>query len=69
MPVAYSGPPLGVTFDPRLIIDLLRVLEPEQEIILELVDGILAAVFRMSEHFAYLIMPLSRAQADAGKSA
>lgn len=60
LPVAYSGPELGVTFDPKLVLDLLRVLEPDHEIVLELVDEASAAVFRMSDKFAYLMMPLAR---------
>ena len=44
------------------IAEFLRVLEPEKQITLELIDSDTAAVFRTDEAYTYVIMPLSREQ-------
>ena len=51
---------LTITFDPRFIAEFLRVLEPEKQVRLELIDSESAAVFRTDEAYTYVIMPLSR---------
>lgn len=60
MPVGYDGEPLTVTFDPQLLIDALKVIDPEEEVSLDLVDTKRAAVFRTKDHYEYVIMPLTR---------
>lgn len=60
LPITYSGSDLVITFDPRYIADLLRVLEAEQPLILELSDSESAAVFRTEDGYTYIVMPLSR---------
>lgn len=60
LPVAYTGSPLKITFDPQLLIDALRVLEPEEELSLELIDTRKAAVLRTRDQYAYVVMPLTR---------
>ena len=60
LPISYEASDLTITFDPRYIAEFLRVLEPEKQITLSLIDGENAAVFRTDESYTYVIMPLSR---------
>jgi DNA polymerase-3 subunit beta len=60
LPVSYSGSELAIMFDPRFIADFLRVLEPERQVRLDLIDGESAAVFRTDDAYTYVVMPLSR---------
>jgi DNA polymerase-3 subunit beta len=58
MPIGYNDDPIEVTYDPQLVIDALKVLEPEEEIVLELFDNRRASVFRARDDYAYVVMPL-----------
>lgn len=60
LPIAYDGDKLEITFDPRFVSDFLRVLEPEKQVRLELIDSESAAVLRTDDAYTYVIMPLSR---------
>jgi len=60
LPIGYDGPDLTITFDPRYVAEFLKVLEPEQQVRLELIDSESAAVFRTGDGYVYIIMPLSR---------
>lgn len=60
MPIGYSGDKMKVTFDPQLLVDALKVLDPEMEVTLEFVDAKKAAVLRTPDQYAYLIMPLTK---------
>ncbi len=60
LPIAYEGADLIITFDPRYIAEFLRVLEPEQQIRLDLINGESAAVFHVNDYYTYVVMPLSR---------
>lgn len=60
MPVSYDGEPLTITFDPRFVAEFLRVLEPEKQVTLEMIDPESAAVLRTDDNYTYVVMPLSR---------
>jgi DNA polymerase-3 subunit beta len=60
LPVAYDGPALPIRLDPRYLNDFLRVLEPEQTIVVELKDAESAAVCTTDDGYGYVIMPLAR---------
>jgi DNA polymerase-3 subunit beta len=60
LPIAYDGAPLGITLDPRFVIDFLKVLEPEMSFTLDLQDGDAAAVFTTDDGYGYVVMPLAR---------
>jgi DNA polymerase-3 subunit beta len=60
LPISYEAKAMTVTFDPKLIIDMLRVLDDDAEISLEMVDGNTAALFRAGPHYQYVVMPLMR---------
>ena len=60
MPIGYTGDPVEVTYDPHLLIDALKVLDPEEEVTLELPDNRRASVFRTRDDYAYVVAPLMR---------
>jgi DNA polymerase-3 subunit beta len=57
--VDYDAKPIEIRFDPRYLTDMLRVLEPDAELSLELVDGNSPALFRNGNDYSYVVMPLS----------
>lgn len=59
MAIDYDGKVIEISFDPRFITDMLRVLNPDDRITLELVDGNTVALFRCGDQYSYVAMPLS----------
>jgi DNA polymerase-3 subunit beta len=59
MPIDYGGKTIEIAFDPKFLTDMLRVLNPEDGISLELVDGNSVALFKSGENYSYIVMPLS----------
>ncbi len=62
LPIAYDGPEVVITLDPRYLSDFLRVLNPEAMLVLEIRDAESAAVCSTEDGYAYVIMPLARDQ-------
>jgi DNA polymerase-3 subunit beta len=62
LPIAYEGPELVITLDPRYLSEFLRVLNPEAMLLLEIRDAESAAVCSTEDGYAYVIMPLARDQ-------
>jgi DNA polymerase-3 subunit beta len=60
LPIGYDGDEVSIMLDPRYVSDVLKVLDPERTIILELVDAEGAVVLRTDDGYGYVIMPLSR---------
>lgn len=60
LPVAYDGPALGVTLDPRYLSDFLKVLDLEKTITLDIKDAESAVVCSTDDGYGYVIMPLAR---------
>lgn len=60
LPIAYDGPSLSITLDPRYLIEFLKVLDPEKNFALELKDAESAAVCSTDDGYGYVIMPLAR---------
>jgi DNA polymerase III subunit beta len=60
LPIAYDGPALSITLDPRFMLDFLKVLEPEKTFTLDLQDSDAAAVCLTDDGYGYVIMPLAR---------
>ncbi|MGC4006411.1 MAG: DNA polymerase III subunit beta [Pirellulales bacterium] len=58
--IAYDGSELGITLDPRFLVDFLKVLPGESTITFEAVDGTGPAVLTTDDGYSYVIMPLSR---------
>lgn len=63
LPISYDGQPVGLTLDPKKIIDMLRVLDEDAELLLEFADSSTAAVFKLQGQYIYIVMPLDRKSA------
>ncbi|MGL4462313.1 MAG: DNA polymerase III subunit beta, partial [Planctomycetia bacterium] len=59
LPIAYDAEPMQVTFDPQFLIDALRVLEPTEQVSLELTDKRKASLLRTADQYVYVVMPLT----------
>jgi DNA polymerase-3 subunit beta len=59
MPLDYDGAPIEIAFDPSYLVDMLKVLAPEDALSLELNDGSKPALFKSGSDYQYLVMPLS----------
>ena len=59
MPIEYEGKAIDIAFDPKFLTEMLRVLNPDDALALELTDGNSVALFRAGEHYSYIVMPLS----------
>ena len=60
MPIGFDGSPIDITLDPRFVVDFLKTLDNEESFTLDLADGDSAAVARVEDGYAYVIMPLAR---------
>lgn len=56
--IDYDGKDIDIRFDPRYLTDMLKVLEPDTGLTLELVDGNSPALFRTG-NYSYVVMPLT----------
>jgi DNA polymerase-3 subunit beta len=54
----YDGPEVEIAFDPHYVLDLFRAIDGEPSVMLEMSDGQKPAVFRVGEHYSYLVMPM-----------
>lgn len=59
LPIDYDGQAIEITFDPRYLIDALKVLDESANISVELIDHKNAAVFRTEDDYTYVVMPLT----------
>ncbi|MCE5269198.1 MAG: DNA polymerase III subunit beta [Planctomycetaceae bacterium] len=60
LPIAYDGPDISITLDPRYLNDFLKVLSPDQNFAMELRDAESAALCSTEDGYAYVLMPLAR---------
>ena len=59
LPIDYDGKDIDISFNPTFVVDMLRVLPADGDLILELVDGNSPALFRSGANYQYLVMPLT----------
>lgn len=59
MPLEYAGEPIEINFDPQYLVDMLKILDEDAPLILELTDNLKPALFRSGNDYMYLVMPLS----------
>ncbi|HYV38053.1 MAG TPA: DNA polymerase III subunit beta [Gemmataceae bacterium] len=60
LPVGYDGKAIEISFDPKFLLDMLKVLDAETALTLELLDGNKPAVFRNdSGNYLYVVVPLA----------
>lgn len=55
----YPGPEVSIAFDPAYLTDMLRAVDGEPTATLEMTDGTKPALFKIGDHYTYLVMPLS----------
>lgn len=60
VPIAFTGAAVGITLDPRYLIDFLRVLDAEKSVVLDIQDGESAVICNTEDGYRYVIMPLAR---------
>jgi DNA polymerase III subunit beta len=58
LPIDYSGKPIEIAFHPKNLADLLRALDPADELTLSMSDGKSPALFRLGDNYSYIVMPL-----------
>ena len=58
LPIEYDGKGLEISFDPKFVTDMLRVLEPDTPLVLDMNDSASPAVFRHEPNYLYVIVPL-----------
>lgn len=60
LPIAYTGPEITITLNPKFFSEFLKVLDPEKAFALEIKDAEGAVVCTVDDGYSYLLMPLSR---------
>lgn len=55
----FDGDEVTIAFDPQYLIEMLRAIEGETVITLEMTNGEKPAVFRAGDNYLYLVMPLA----------
>jgi DNA polymerase-3 subunit beta len=55
----YDGTPIDIAFDPQYVVEMLKVLEADAPLSLDLIDGSKPALFKSGTEYQYLVMPLS----------
>jgi DNA polymerase-3 subunit beta len=59
LPIEMDGKPVKIAFDPKYLTEMMRVLDPDQGLNLDLTDGNTAALFRAGDDYSYIVMPLT----------
>jgi DNA polymerase-3 subunit beta len=59
LPIDYDGKTIDIGFDPKFLTEMLRVLNAEDGLTLELIDGTSVGLFRSGSTYSYIVMPLS----------
>ncbi|MCU0702697.1 MAG: DNA polymerase III subunit beta [Fimbriiglobus sp.] len=54
----YPGDDVDIAFDPVFLTDMFRAIEGEPSAVMEMTDKTKPAVFRVGEHYLYLVMPM-----------
>jgi DNA polymerase-3 subunit beta len=59
LPIDYEGKTLEIGFNPTYLVDMLKVLPPDAELTLDLIDAASPALFKSGSEYSYLVMPLT----------
>ncbi len=57
-PIEFEGKALEISFDPKFVTDMLKVVEPDASLTLALTDANTPAVFRQEPNYTYVVVPL-----------
>jgi DNA polymerase-3 subunit beta len=66
MPLDYDGKAIEISFDPKFLVDMLKVLEPDTSLTLELTDNSTPAMFKHDPDYTYVVVPLVGASSAPG---
>jgi DNA polymerase-3 subunit beta len=55
----YAGADVEIAFDPQYLVEMLRAIEGEATLTLEMTDGQKPALFKVGDGYLYLVMPLA----------
>jgi DNA polymerase III subunit beta len=58
-PLDYDGKPINIGFNPQYLIEMLKVLPPDAELLADLIDDKTPVLFHSSGDYRYLVMPLT----------
>ena len=61
LPLDYDGKAVEIGFDPKFVLDVLRVLAPDASLSIELNDSATPSIFRYDPDYLYVLVPLSSA--------
>jgi DNA polymerase-3 subunit beta len=59
LPVGYEAKGMDINFNPQFLVEMLKVLPPDAELSLDLIDPGSPALFRSGANYSYLVMPLT----------
>ncbi len=65
MPLDYDGKAMEISFDPKFLLDMLRIVEPDTVLTLEMGDKASPAVFHSEPRYTYVVVPLVATQASS----
>jgi DNA polymerase-3 subunit beta len=57
--IEYDAKAISVNFNPQYLVEMLKVLPPDAELTLDLIDAGSPALFRSGANYSYLVMPLT----------
>lgn len=64
-PIEYDGKPIEISFDPKFVNDMLKVMDADTPLTLDLTDTTTPAVFRQGDGYLYVVVPLVTAGGTA----
>jgi DNA polymerase-3 subunit beta len=59
LPLDYDARPIDINFNPDFLIDVLKVLPPDETLRLDLIGDGDPALFRCGDNYLYLVMPVT----------
>jgi DNA polymerase-3 subunit beta len=59
MPIEFDGKSIDISFDPKFLTEMLRVLNADDSLTLELIDSTSVGLFKCAPNYSYIVMPLS----------
>ncbi len=58
LPIEYDHKPIALGFNPQYMIEMLKVLPPDAELCVDLIDEKTPVLFHSGPNYKYLVMPL-----------
>jgi DNA polymerase-3 subunit beta len=59
LPIDYDGKNIDMNFNPKYVADMLRILDADTPLQVQMVDGNSPAFFKVGDDYTYVVMPLS----------